>query len=699
MSLIPTADVRATSRGRGRRRRIALIAIASAAALHVAETPAAAQCQWQTLGSFNPLVAEDFGRSVAAGDSLILAGSPLVEAPLVQWLDGTMRLSRRYGSSWSLSAALSSGQQGLFGTSVAVHEQCFVVGDPAGYADGALHIFRIDGGVASLEQVVKASEFGGKGNFAGDVALFEDVAIVGASQHQLNGIAGAGAAFLVRRVDGIWVLEKKLTASTPMNSDAFGSDVAIAGDVAVVGALGVNGAHDTTGAVFVYRRVRDVWTLEQTLTPTDPATGSKYFGEAVAIDAAGLTIAVGAERTAGDKGAVHLYAYDGAAWQRTQVLVPPAAASTAHFGGDVALTDDGRTLVVGAYSDYSAAPAAGAAYVYRLVGDVWQQVFVLAPEDGWCVGASVAVHGDVVVVGDPCFESFSGRVHVLAGIEEVDCNGNGVNDGCDIASGSSADADQDGVPDECRRTLPSADLDGDGVVNGADLGTLLGAWGRCPPAAKAPCAADLDGDGIVDGADLAALLGAWGPAVGRPGCNDESEGTCCAAHPSPGCDDSGCCGAVCAADPFCCASHWDAICVDAAQASCGCPPPPGCGDPGAAGCCLPGEAVPGSAGCGDAACCELVCDYVDPFCCNVEWDASCATWALQFCAACPPVACGLGTNDCCAGDLPDGPGCNDLECCLLVCDMNPFCCEVAWDFICAVQATLNCPTCAGMPEP
>ena len=47
-----------------------------------------------------------------------------------------------------------------------------------------------------------------------------------------------------------------------------------------------------------------------------------------------------------------------------------------------------------------------------------------------------------------------------------------------------------------------ADLDHSGGVDGADLGTLLGAWGTS--------AADLDGDGTTGGADLGILLGAWG---------------------------------------------------------------------------------------------------------------------------------------------------------------------------------------------
>ena len=50
-----------------------------------------------------------------------------------------------------------------------------------------------------------------------------------------------------------------------------------------------------------------------------------------------------------------------------------------------------------------------------------------------------------------------------------------------------------------------ADFTGDGVVDGADLAILLGAWGTNDPAA------DLSGNGVVDGADLSILLGAWGP--------------------------------------------------------------------------------------------------------------------------------------------------------------------------------------------
>jgi len=52
----------------------------------------------------------------------------------------------------------------------------------------------------------------------------------------------------------------------------------------------------------------------------------------------------------------------------------------------------------------------------------------------------------------------------------------------------------------------AADLNGDGIVDGGDLGMLLSEFGPCDD----DCVADLNGDGIVDGADLGQLLANWG---------------------------------------------------------------------------------------------------------------------------------------------------------------------------------------------
>jgi hypothetical protein len=87
-----------------------------------------------------------------------------------------------------------------------------------------------------------------------------------------------------------------------------------------------------------------------------------------------------------------------------------------------------------------------------------------------------------------------------------DCNGNGRPDTCDVADGSSADVNSNDVPDECERFPCPADLNGDRLVNGADLAIVLAFWG--PVGVYPP--ADVDGDGLVAGPDLAIILGTWG---------------------------------------------------------------------------------------------------------------------------------------------------------------------------------------------
>ena len=56
------------------------------------------------------------------------------------------------------------------------------------------------------------------------------------------------------------------------------------------------------------------------------------------------------------------------------------------------------------------------------------------------------------------------------------------------------------------------DVNGDHVVDGADLAVLLGQWGPC--LVPLDCSGDINGDHYVDGADLAMMLGNWAPCPG-----------------------------------------------------------------------------------------------------------------------------------------------------------------------------------------
>ena len=58
----------------------------------------------------------------------------------------------------------------------------------------------------------------------------------------------------------------------------------------------------------------------------------------------------------------------------------------------------------------------------------------------------------------------------------------------------------------CLTGCTTADVNGDGVVNAADLALLLGSWGQNPGHP-----ADFNGYDVVGPFGLATLLGDWGP--------------------------------------------------------------------------------------------------------------------------------------------------------------------------------------------
>lgn len=123
-------------------------------------------------------------------------------------------------------------------------------------------------------------------------------------------------------------------------------------------------------------------------------------------------------------------------------------------------------------------------------------------------GTAVQVQSLKSIDGAFEYPNFDNGDAPIAWTNPLDGDGDGVPDAFDncptTANGDQADSDGDGMGDPCDPVL--GDLNGDNVVDGADLGQLLGTWGSCPG-----CPADLNGDGEVGGADLGILLGNWSP--------------------------------------------------------------------------------------------------------------------------------------------------------------------------------------------
>ena len=221
-----------------------------------------------------------------------------------------------------------------------------------------------------------------------------------------------------------------LKASSTGGSDGFGTSIAMSGDTVVVGspsedsaATGINGddgdnSASAAGAVYVFARNGATWSQQAYLKASN-TDGGDFFGVSVAVS--GDTIVVGAR-----------------------------------------LEDSTATGVNGDEGD-NAAPGSGAAYVFVRNGETWtQQAYLKAsnPDGGDEFGSSVAISGDVVIVGAPKEDSNATGV---AGDESNNLAGN---------SGAAYVFVRDGVTWSQQAYLKASNTD-----NGDDFGVSLAVSG------------------------------------------------------------------------------------------------------------------------------------------------------------------------------------------------------------------------------
>ena len=157
-----------------------------------------------------------------------------------------------------------------------------------------------------------------------------------------------------------------------------------------------------------------------------------------------------------------------------------------------------------------------------------------------------------------------------------------------------------------------------------------------------------------------------------------------------------CTTAVCTADPFCCATDWDSVCVGLATSTPACSGLCGGGPiPCAHDLCATGTAL--SATCDP--CVTEIC-AATPDCCSRTWSSACVD-AVDTTAACT-LSCVPGScaNSPCVVGLPSTPLVASCDpCATTVCAADPFCCTVDWDAACVSLANMLCGTTCGGGTP
>ena len=265
----------------------------------------------------------------------------------------------------------------------------------------------------------------------------------------------------------------------------------------------------------------DAWTQQG--ADIDGTVSLEVSGWSVAMSADGMTLAIGAPFNDDDKGALRVFAWDGSNWnQRGNTLLGDADFD--YFGGSVAMSADGMTLVVGSNGSNTNTGLARV-FTYDASGDQWTQLGsdLNGEAGGDNAGYSVAMSSDgrTVAIGallNAGNGTESGQVRVFtwngsAWVQQgADIDGEAAND----RAGSSVAMSADGTTVAIGAPLNAG--------NGTESGQVrVFTWNG---SAWVQQGADIDGEAANDRAGSSVAMSADGMtlAIGAPGNSGVASG-------------------------------------------------------------------------------------------------------------------------------------------------------------------------------
>lgn len=237
---------------------------------------------------------------------------------------------------------------------------------------------------------------------------------------ELLGLSGgappvAGGAVEVWRREGAQLVrEQRLLSPQPGQGHLFGIGLALAGERLAVVERGPSGS---AGQVHVFERSGTVWQHVAEVFPFLPPAGAGVVSVALHGDWLLFGLTAGDAAGAGP-GQVQAWQRVAGTWTLRQVLVPLDSSDGDGFGVRIAIApDEGAALRMVAGAPFRSG-ARGAAYVFALSGDTWQQeqrLLLSMPAVNDRLGAAVAIRGGTVAAGadgDAFGTAHGGRVGV-----------------------------------------------------------------------------------------------------------------------------------------------------------------------------------------------------------------------------------------------------------------------------------------------
>jgi len=182
------------------------------------------------------------------------------------------------------------------------------------------------------------------------------------------------------------------------------------GKTIVVGAPIDETTVSDTGLVYVFDRSGNSFNQVGILNGSNAVTGGEKFGCSVATSVDGRSIIVGAKNdgfpTALNTGLVYVFDRNGNSFDQVGILTGSNSTSGDEFGSSVATSADGKTIVVGVLQDeFGSNASSGIAYVYDRNGNSFNQVGILTglyatnTNDNFGNSVAISADGKTIVVG------------------------------------------------------------------------------------------------------------------------------------------------------------------------------------------------------------------------------------------------------------------------------------------------------------
>ncbi|MEO6149787.1 MAG: MBG domain-containing protein, partial [Mucilaginibacter sp.] len=203
-----------------------------------------------------------------------------------------------------------------------------------------------------------------------EVALSADGNTLLSSGPQDNGLHGA--VWVFSRLNGVWIQQAILKANDEVSLGYQGLGIALSadGNTAIVGGPWDN---SNVGAVWTYVRTGNTWTQQGSKLTVSDNIGNARFGFSVAISADGHTLIAGGASDNNDIGATWVFTNNNNNnWiqQGPKLVGSGVVGSQAYQGGNVSLSADGNTALIGGYLDNN---RNGATWVFTRTGTTWAQ--------------------------------------------------------------------------------------------------------------------------------------------------------------------------------------------------------------------------------------------------------------------------------------------------------------------------------------